>query len=68
MSSSRNSTDRRADTSPEPILVKDGGARTRLQPARDPVTAWIELMEVIEALCPRWPERTHILRGTEFRL
>jgi hypothetical protein len=68
MSSSRNSADRRADASPEPILVRDGGASAHLQPAGDPVTAWIELMEVIEALCPRWPERTHVIHGAEFRL
>lgn len=26
--------------------------------ARGDLADWIDLMEVVEALCPRWPERT----------
>ncbi|MEX2352577.1 MAG: hypothetical protein WD709_00215 [Gammaproteobacteria bacterium] len=26
-------------------------------PSRDPYEQFIELMEVVEALCPKWPER-----------
>ncbi len=29
----------------------------------DPFARWIELMEVVEALCPRWPEREHRIEG-----
>ena len=69
MNSSRNSTVTGPGTSPvpEPILVKDGGVSARTTP-RDPIAAWMELMEVVEALCPRWPERPHVFRGSTFRL
>jgi hypothetical protein len=30
---------------------------------RNPIAAWIELMEVVEALCPRWPTREHRIEG-----
>lgn len=35
--------------------------------AQDPIAAWLDLMEVVEALCPQWPQRSaRALR--EFRL
>ena len=34
---------------------------------RDSFRAFLELMEVVEALCPRWPERNRITTG-EFLL
>lgn len=38
------------------VLVAETGAS--YHPAdQDPIQAWIELMEVVEALCPTWPER-----------
>lgn len=67
MNSSPNSTGRRAEPRPGPILVEDGGESARPKP-RDPILAWMELMEVIEALCPRWPKRPPAIRGSRFRL
>jgi hypothetical protein len=29
--------------------------------------AWVDLMEAVEALCPRWPERSQPI-GTVYRL
>ena len=33
----------------------------------DPVGAWLALMEVVEALCPHWPERP-VSIGHDYRL
>jgi hypothetical protein len=41
----------------EPVLVGEGGLPYTPEPCRDPLVAWMDLMEVVEALCPRWPER-----------
>jgi hypothetical protein len=30
---------------------------------KDPISAWIELMDVVEALCPRWATREHTIGG-----
>lgn len=32
-----------------------------------PIDAWMELMEAVEALCPRWPER-RVQSGGNYRL
>jgi hypothetical protein len=48
-------------------LVREGGVPYRPLPGRNPFDAWIALMEVVEALCPRWPERPPIVSGV-FRL
>lgn len=32
-----------------------------------PLDAWIDLMEAVEALCPRWPERPMAVSG-DYRL
>ena len=46
-------------------FVKDA---VRRQPSNaDPFQAWIELTEVVEALCPGWPERP-VMSGGDFRL
>ncbi|MBE5315246.1 MAG: hypothetical protein H4O13_07580 [Xanthomonadales bacterium] len=34
---------------------------------QDPVAAWLDLMEVVEALCPEWPQRS-VRAWLEFRL
>jgi hypothetical protein len=49
------------------VLVREAGVPYRRSTAGDPFQAWLELMEVVEALCPRWPERQRITIG-EFRL
>lgn len=48
-------------------LAAAGGMPYAPQTQRDPITAWIELMEVVEMLCPRWPERPLVI-GTDYRL
>ncbi len=25
---------------------------------QDPIAAWLDLMDVVEALCPEWPQRS----------
>ena len=45
----------RLDPVPEPLLVREAGVAYAPLPRPDPFVAWIELMEVVEALCPRWP-------------
>lgn len=52
---------------PNPPLVRDGGVPYAPLPQRDPFVAWIELMEVVEALCLRWPRRAVGSSG-QFRL
>lgn len=34
---------------------------------QDPVAAWLDLMEVVEALCPEWPQRS-VRAWRDFRL
>ena len=41
----------------EPLLVADGGVSTMPVGIRDPYEALDDLMVVVEALCPRWPQR-----------
>lgn len=36
-------------------------------PGRSDLSDWLDLMEVVEALCPRWPERPAEKYG-EFKL
>lgn len=68
MNSSRKSTGAGHSARREPILAGEGGLPAPVESTRDPIAAWMELMEVVEALCPRWPERPRGRRGTEFRL
>ncbi len=39
----------------EPLLVADAGVPYRAAPAGDGVEAWLDLMAVVEALCPAAP-------------
>jgi hypothetical protein len=48
-------------------LANAGGVAYAPANARDPIAAWMELMEVVEMLCPRWPERKLVI-GTDYRL
>ena len=66
MNSSLNS--RRPDSVPEPLLVREAGVAYAPAPRPDPIVAWNELMEVVEALCPRWPQRAPPLRSGRFVL
>lgn len=49
-------------------LVREAGRPYEPAIRDDPLQAWIELMEVVEALCTRWPERSSSLRDATFRL
>lgn len=41
----------------EAPIAAEGGVRVPISEATDPYQALDELMEAVEALCPRWPER-----------
>jgi hypothetical protein len=47
-------------------LVGNQVVKTRL-PCKSDLSDWLDLMEVVEALCPKWPERP-LEKYTEFRL
>lgn len=49
-----------------PLTVVAGWQSVLPEPAH-PIEAWIDLMEVVEALCPEWPERVHSERR-DYRL
>lgn len=57
----------RAGTGPV-ILFADGGRPFRPPPAGDPYAEWLDLMEVVEALCPRWPPRRPHAIGSQYKL
>jgi len=50
-------------TETQPLFVSEGGVEYRVSDAVDPFDAWVQLMEVVEALCPRWPEREQRIDG-----
>ncbi len=53
---------------PDPApLAGSAGVPYAPPPSLAPVDAWIDLMEVVEALCPRWPERPLSI-GRDYRL
>ncbi|WP_149196512.1 hypothetical protein [Luteimonas suaedae] len=67
MSSSRKPPSPAPDPLPEPVLVREAGVPYRPGPAADPFERWLELMEVVEALCPQWPRRAPTI-GRDYRL
>ncbi len=48
-------------------LAADGGVDYTPTSPHDPFQAWMDLMDVVEALCPRWPDRPPS-RGHDFRM
>jgi hypothetical protein len=50
------------------ILVAEGGLQNTLPPSSDPIVDWVDLMEAVEALCPKWPERKPPRVGWVYRL
>lgn len=50
------------------LLVADGGAQNALPPSADPIADWIDLMEVVEALCPERVEREAVGVGWVYRV
>lgn len=57
MNSSRKPIRPAPEPLPEPVLVREAGAPYRPGAAADPIERWMALMEVVEILCPRWPDR-----------
>ncbi len=39
------------------ILVAEGGLQNTLPRSSDPIGDWIDLIEAVDALRPKWPER-----------
>ena len=57
--------------SPEPIkhpLAAGGGIATAPPEVKDPFAALDDLMVVIEALCPTWPQRELFAAAGDWRL
>jgi hypothetical protein len=48
--------------------VREAGVSYVAGSTRDPLEAFFELMELVEALCPSWPARRNRLSGASFRL
>ena len=46
--------ERHPNTGAPILLVADGGLPDTLPRSSDPIGDWIDLMEVVEALCPKW--------------
>jgi hypothetical protein len=49
------------DNDPYPFAASGGVERTFRN--EDSVARWIELMDLVEPLCPKWPERGHKIDG-----
>ncbi len=56
MTSSPTDADNGAPPTEAPLTVV-AGWHSVLPVPQYPIEAWIDLMEVVEALCPVWPER-----------
>lgn len=50
------------------LLVAEGGLQNTLPRSSDPIGDWIDLMEVLEALCPKWPAPEAPRVGWVYRL
>lgn len=68
MNSSRKPAVPPADRRREPLMVREGGLPYVPSGERDPFEAWVELMEVVEGLCARWPARPVSPQMAPFRL
>ena len=57
------------EAGPPPVLVAEGGIAPQASRNADPITAWMQLMDVVEALCPQWlPREPMIVRPGKMRL
>ena len=65
MSCSPKSTPKPSDEKAAPLA--GGGAATSL-PGRSDLSDWVELMEVVEALCPVWPPPPTRTRAPIYKL
>ena len=55
MNGSQKSLVKRLDQVPQPLVGSD--VVSVPLPARSDLSDWVDLMEVVEALCPKWPEQ-----------
>lgn len=46
-----------AELEPTAPFAREAGVPYPPETTADPYLAWLALMEVVEALCPQWPER-----------
>lgn len=56
---------------PAAVLAPEAGipfAPPRTERASDPFVEWLDLMEVVQMLCPVWPVRDQPLKGLVWRL
>lgn len=53
---------------PRDIIAAEGGVTAPIESARDPYERLDDLMVVIEALCPKYPERESFTGNEVFRL
>ena len=57
-----------SEVDPYPFAGPDVQSRQRL-PSKSGLADWIDLMEAIEALCPKWPEREPVTQeGAVYKL
>lgn len=45
----------------EPLLVAEAGMPYTIMPEGDGIAAWLDLMEVVEALCPSPPAKKPLI-------
>ena len=62
-----NSSPKPTPSALEPPFVREGGAPYRVSDNADGFEAWMSMMEAVEALCPRRPERAPMI-GSDYRL
>ena len=61
-----------ADADADAVLVREAGVP--FQPpvggtsGIDPIAEWLNLMEVVQMLCPVWPVRDRPMQGNHWRL
>lgn len=65
MKSSPPSRTNRTEAAAEPLIGRDVVASAL--PATGDLSDWVELMEVVEALCPVWPPPAAMV-GSDYRL
>ncbi len=51
------------------VLVREAGIPyQQTPPSADPFAEWISLMEVVQILCPNWPQRERAMVGEQWKL
>lgn len=56
------------ETPPEPPLAGSSGVYVSVTPPKDPYRTLDDLMAVVEALCPTWPQRGTFVSADEMLL